>query len=372
MINGIRRCLIAGVLTAILVHPSLSASAAPPPARETTKTLIDQLVKGDKATAALIRVDGKDGKDDGWAYGAGVSDLRSGRPAAADGYFRIGSITKTFVATVVLQLVDEGRLALTDPIERYLPGLVPHGSDVTVKQVLNHTSGLYDYMHEPGYSTNRWRGQDRFRHYEPQALLKVAFADPAGSTAPGSTWSYSNTNYIVAGLLIEELTGRPYGEEVKRRILRPLGLTQTFVPGDRAGLPTPHAHGYEVLANGKPVDATRMNPSLDWAAGEMVSTGRDLNRFLAALVGGKLVSRSSLAAMRTTEATGAGFGYGLGLQKYALPCGKTVWGHSGELIGYLTFAFTTDEGTRMTLSLNPSKLPVTTNEVFAIATATFC
>lgn len=369
VINRMRQCLVAGMLTALFVSPAVSASAAAPAEPEQTRTLIDQLVKEDKATAALIRVDGK---GNGWAYSAGVGDLKSGRPAAADGYFRIGSITKTFVATVVLQLVDEGRLALSDPVERHLPGLVPHGGNVTVRQVLNHTSGWYDYMHEPGYSTNRWRGKDRFRHYEPRELLKVAFADPAKSTTPGSTWSYSNTNYIVAGMLIEKLTGHAYGAEIKRRILRPLGLAQTFVPGDRAGLPNPHARGYEPLPDGKLVDATRMNPSLDWAAGEMLSTGRDLNRFLTALAGGELISRASLTAMRTTEATNAGFGYGLGLQEYTLPCGTKVWGHSGQLIGYLTFAFGAADGTRMTLSLNPAKRSATTNEIFAIATATFC
>jgi len=116
-----------------------------------------------------------------------------------------------------------------------------------------------------------------------------------------------------------------------------------------------------------------MNPSLDWAAGEMLSTGRDLNRFLAALAGGRILSASSLAAMRTVEATKSGFGYGLGLQEYTLPCGKKVWGHSGELIGYQTFAFTADgSGKRMTLSLNPSRKPFTTSDIFAIATTVLC
>ncbi|NRQ37198.1 beta-lactamase family protein [Nonomuraea sp. NN258] len=332
--------------------------------------MLSKLVQDGKATAALVRVDGRTG---GWSAAAGVRDLKSGRPVAEDGYFRIGSVTKAFVATVVLQLADEGRLTLDDPIERHLPGLVPQGDAITVRQVLDHTSGLYDYMHEPGYSTNKWRGSARFRHYAPRDLLKVAFADPGKSTAPGARWEYSNTNYLVAALLIEKLTGRPYGAEVGRRVARPLGLTGTSTPGDRPGLPNPHARGYEPVA-GKLVDATRMNPSLDWAAGEMVSTGRDLNRFLAGLLGGKLVSERSLAAMRTTtvQPTNAGFGYGLGLQKYDLPCGKAVWGHSGELIGYLTFAFRSDDGTAMTMSVNPAAKNPATNDVFGIATTIFC
>ncbi|MDP4505726.1 serine hydrolase domain-containing protein [Nonomuraea turcica] len=364
------KILIAGLLAAMLAHTPLPASATPPDKREeTAKALIAKLVKEDKATAAIIRVDRAVG---GWTHSAGVRDLASGAPASPNGHFRIGSVTKLLVATVLLQLVDEKRLALTDPIERHLPGVVPQGTKISVRQILNHTSGLYDYMHEPGYSTNRWRGTARFRHYDPHDLLKVAFADPAKSTTPGAAWSYSNTNYVVAGLLVEKLTGRPYGQEIKRRILRPYGLTQTMIPGDKPGLPTPHARGYEAFPDGDLVDATRMNPSLDWAAGEMVSTGRDLNRFLAALAGGRILSSSSLAAMRTVQATDAGFGYGLGLQEYPLPCGAKAWGHSGELIGYLTFAFTSDDGTRMTLSVNPSRKPVTTSEIVAIATTAFC
>ncbi|MEV1178862.1 serine hydrolase domain-containing protein [Nonomuraea sp. NPDC049784] len=267
---------------------------------------------------------------------------------------------------MVLQLVDENKADLDDPIERYLPGLVPGGSQITVREILNHTSHLYDYMSEPGYSTNRWRGEARFRSYQPRELLKVAFAK---QLPDDGKWHYSNTNYVVLGLLVEKLTGNPYGEEVARRILRPLKLRHTVVPGNRAGVPSPHAKGYEPLPD--LVDATRMNPSLDWAAGEMISTTDDLERFMSALLDGKLISEPSLKAMRTTVETGAGFGYGLGLQAYTLPCG-TVWGHSGELIGYLTFAFRSDSGKSLTLSINPSTRNPSTAEVMGIAVKVFC
>ncbi|MFI6815399.1 serine hydrolase domain-containing protein [Nonomuraea sp. NPDC050328] len=324
---------------------------------------LQRIVDAKGATAALARV-----SDGGrtWTGTAGVRDLdRGGRPAP-NGHFRIGSVTKTFVATVLLQLVDEGEVSLDDPIERHLPGLVPGGAEISVRELLNHTSRLYDYMSEPGYSTNRWRGAERFRSYQPRELLKVAFAK---KLPDDGKWHYSNTNYVVLGLLIEKLTGRPYGEEVSRRILRPLGLRHTLVPGDRPGLPAPHAKGYEPLPD--LVDATRMNPSLDWAAGEMISTTADLDRFMGALLGGKLISAESLRAMRTTVETGAGFGYGLGLQAYALPCG-TVWGHSGELIGYLTFAFRADSGRSLTLSINPSTRNPSTAEVMGLAVEVFC
>ncbi|GAA2208707.1 serine hydrolase domain-containing protein [Nonomuraea monospora] len=322
-----------------------------------------KIVAGDGATAALARV--SDGHRT-WSGAVGVRDVERGGRPSPNGYFRIGSVTKTFVATVVLQLVDEGELALDDPIERHLPGLVPGGSGITVRELLNHRSHLHDYMSEPGYSTNRWRGDARFRSYQPEELLKVAFAK---KLPDDGKWHYSNTNYVVLGLLVEKLTGRPYGEEVRRRVLRPLGLRHTVVPGDRAGLPSPHAKGYEPLP--ELVDATRMNPSLDWAAGEMISTAADLERFMTALIGGKLISEKSLREMRTTVATGAGFDYGLGLQAYRLPCG-TAWGHSGELIGYQTYAFRTDSGKSLTLSINPSTRNPTTPEVMGIAVKALC
>ncbi|MEV0617046.1 serine hydrolase domain-containing protein [Nonomuraea sp. NPDC050404] len=325
---------------------------------------LEKMVESKGATAALARI--SDGKGT-WSGAAGVRDIKRGGEPAPGGYFRIGSVTKTFVATVVLQLVDEGKVRLDDPIEQHLPGLVPDGAGITVRELLNHTSHLYDYMSEPGYSTNRWRGKDRFRSYEPRELLKVAFAK---KLPDDGKWHYSNTNYVVLGLLVEKLTGRPYGKEVERRILRPLGLRHTVVPGDRAGLPSPHAKGYEAMPH--LVDATRMNPSLDWAAGEMISTAADLERFMAALLGGKLTSAASLRAMRTTvEKTGAGFAYGLGLQAYPLPCGR-VWGHSGELIGYQTYAFRSDSGRSMTLSINPSTRNPSTEEIMGMATKAFC
>jgi D-alanyl-D-alanine carboxypeptidase len=324
---------------------------------------LERIVAGKGATAALARV--SDGNRT-WTGAAGVRDVERGGRPSPNGYFRIGSVTKTFVATVVLQLADEGKVRLDDPIDEYLPGLVPDGERVTVRQILNHTSHLYDYMSEPGYSTNRWRGEARFRSYQPRELLKVAFAK---KLPDDGRWHYSNTNYVVLGLLVEKLTGSPYGQEVERRILRPLKLRHTLVPGDRAGLPSPHAKGYEPMP--ELVDATRMNPSLDWAAGEMISTTADLERFMSALLGGKLTSAASLRAMRTTVETGAGFAYGLGLQAYKLPCG-TVWGHSGELIGYLTFAFRSDSGKSLTMSFNPSTRNPSTEEVMGIAVRTFC
>ncbi len=330
------------------------------------------------ATSAFPALDGW--VERGWASGAllTVEDAAGTRADAAGeasvgGYFRIGSATKTFVATVVLQLVDEGEVGLDDPVDRYVAG-VPKGEDgerATVRQVLNHTSGLYDYAHEEGYSTNRWRGADRFRTYRPRELLDVAFAR-ASYFDPGEGWRYSNTNYVVAGMLIERVTGRTYGDEIRSRILRPLGLTRTTVPGRWPGLPHPHARGYTEVG-GRLVDATLMNPTLDWAAGEMISTADDLNRFFDALLSGRLTSAASLDAMRrTVDGTGTIFAYGLGLQRFDLPCGRSVWGHGGELIGYLTYATRADDGTRATLSYNPLPDEVPAEAVIGLFSSVYC
>ncbi|MFF1822489.1 serine hydrolase domain-containing protein [Kribbella sp. NPDC058245] len=315
---------------------------------------LQQLVDDGAASTAVLAVGAQSG---------------AAGPITPDAYFRIGSVTKTFVATVVLQLVDEQRVRLDTPIERYLPGVVPDGRRITVRQLLDHTSGIYDYAHDAGWSTNRWRGADRFRHYEPAQLLQVAFSHPP-YFPPGTGWHYSNTNYIVAGLLIERVTGRPYGAEISRRILRPLRLTHTSLPGDRPGLPNPHAPGYTSV-DGHLVDATLMNPSLDWAAGEMISTTADLNRFFDALFAARLTSRAALAEMRRYVPATSLFDYGLGLQRFHLPCGTTVEGHSGEILGYTTYS-THSGSTHATLSYNPLPGGDASAAVIGLFTAIHC
>lgn len=322
------RLAIAG---AVALASACSLIAPDPFPRSALQSGLDRLVDTQAASAALLRI--REGEHE-WAAGAGTEELASTVPVSTSGRFRIGSVTKTFVATVVLQLADEGRLALDDPVARHLPGDVPGGEAITVRQILNHTSGIYDYAHEQDRSTNRWRGEARYRTYHPEELLDVAFAQPP-YFPPGQGWHYSNTNYVVAGLLVEKLTGTHYGDAVIDRIIRPLRLNQTTVPGTDPTVPEPHAHGYTEVA-GPLVDATEMNPSLDWAAGEMISTASDLNRFLSALLRGELSSPAALGAMRDTVETGQVFRYGLDLQQYDLPCGVTVLGHGGELLGFLT------------------------------------
>ncbi|WP_280499224.1 serine hydrolase domain-containing protein [Nocardia cyriacigeorgica] len=299
---------------------------------ETLQILVDAPTD---ATATVLTVDGT-------ARTAGTRTPGTEEPVSGSEHFRIGSITKTFVATVVLQLVDEGRVALDAPIAKYLPGTVRDGDRITVRQILQHTSGIPDYMKTPGWSTNRWRGEDRFRDYRPDQLLQQAFTRPP-DFAPGAKFRYSNSNYIVAGLLIEAVTGRPYGTEIDRRILGPLHLAGTSLPGSNPRLPEPALRAVAEL-DGRRVDVTEQNESLDWAAGEMISTQPDLATFFDALLGGRLLSEQTLAEMRRTVPMGSGFHYGLGLERFDLPCGGQVWGHGGQLLGYVTYAYRRDDG----------------------------
>lgn len=201
---------------------------------------------------------------------AGVSDLATGaalRPAAQ---FRIGSSTKTFVSTVVLQLVGEGLLRLDEPVAHRLPGLLLDGERITVRQLLNHTSGLPDYVDDPDLLA----GIREDRVWEPHELVALAERHPR-LFEPGTAWSYSNTNYVIAGVLVEAVTGRPLARELERRIFSPLRLRHTTFPAGTATMTGYHAHGYTSTdfiptPDDRPLDVTAYNASHAWAAGAIV------------------------------------------------------------------------------------------------------
>jgi D-alanyl-D-alanine carboxypeptidase len=286
----------------------------------------------------------------------GVARIGGTAPVSFDTQFRMGSNTKTFVAVVMLQLVDEGKLRLDDTVERWLPGVVSgsgnDGTRITIRNLLQHTSGLHnytadlfsDYTVEDYYAT-------RFHHLEPGELVAIAMAH-APNFAPGTSWSYSNTNYILAGMIIEKVTGRDWPTEVRARIIAPLQLRHTLEPGDWPGLPAPHAEGYSVLAVGEPlVDVTLYNHTWGGAAGSLITTTDDLARFWRALQRGQLLSPASMAAMHeTVEATEIqvaipGARYGLGIFWTPTPCGG-YWGHGGDTFGFATRNGVDDDGTR--------------------------
>lgn len=277
--------------------------------------------------------------------------------------FRVASNTKTVTATIALQLVAEDVLALEDPVEKWLPGVVPNGRAITLEMLLGHTSGLFDFIDDPrlfGLVT----GQQP-RHWPPAELVAVATGHPP-LFAPGERWGYSNTNYTLVGMVLERATGRTYGELVRQRVTGPLRLADTRLPTD-ATFPGRHAHGYEPdaehlaphLPPGAPpglgfagpehhdhVDVTGIDISWMWAAGGMTSTTRDWQRFQSALLAGRLLPRDQLKAMLDTVPQGSGpVRHGLGVMEAATRCG-TVWGHTGGLPGYSSYSFTDRTGAR--------------------------
>ncbi|MFC9326068.1 serine hydrolase domain-containing protein [Kitasatospora sp. NPDC057015] len=322
------------------------------------RAALDGLVTEAGVSAALGEV--RDRGRVAWRGATGLADLDTAAPARADGRFRIGSVTKTFVSTVVLQLVAEGRVTLDAPIERYLPGAVRGGEGITVRQLLNHTSGLYDYLGDPSVyfhdqdDLDTWLTTGRRTTYRPQQLLDIANRYAPGFP-PGQQWSYSNTNYIAIGMMIEKITGRTWNQEVERRIIRPLGLEHTSMPTTGTVIPGRHAHGYLKRASGERVDVTELNPSVAYAAGAGISTTDDLARFNAALLGGRLLRPAQLKEMMTTVPTddGGRYAYGLGLARQTLPCGD-FWGHDGGIAGYTTFLIGDAAGRhQVVLSVNP-------------------
>ncbi|MCU4770142.1 serine hydrolase domain-containing protein [Bacillus toyonensis] len=275
-----------------------------------------------------------------WGYAAGIADLNTKEPMKTDFRFRIGSVTKTFTATVVLQLAGENRLNLDDSIEKWLPGVIQgNGYDakqITVRQMLNHTSGIAEYSKskEADFTNPK-------RMYTAEELVKIGLSAPP-DFAPGTGWSYSNTGYVLLGMLIEKVTGNSYAEEIENRIIEPLELSNTFLPGNSSVIPgTKHARGYVQPDGASELkDVTYYNPSIGSSAGDMISTADDLNKFFSSLLGGKLLKEQQLKQMLTTVPTGiAEIGrYGLGIYETKLPNGVSIWGHSGGIPGFITFA----------------------------------
>ncbi|MFF2149080.1 serine hydrolase domain-containing protein [Kitasatospora sp. NPDC058190] len=320
------------------------------------------------AVAAIAQVRDEDGV---WRAGTGAADLTTGAPVRTDGRFRAGSITKMFTSTTVLQLVGEGRVGLDDPIERYLPGAVPNGEHITVRQLLNHSSGLWDPTNEkggvfpdladPGVLRN-WLDQGGMTRTITPAQVVATSVAHAPNFPPGERFAYSNVNYTLLGMIIERVTGRGYAQEISARILRPLGMNGTSFPGTATDIRGPHAHGYLTLVEGPgPEDRSDRDvtvASVSWAnsAGELISTLDDLNRFEKALLGGRLLSEKLMREMTTTipvkvNGQPTGLDYGLGLARLQLSCGP-VYGHDGSVAGYSSQLWSSG-GRQVALSVTP-------------------
>ena len=281
-------------------------SSAPPPVERVAR----ELRTGAKSVIVFV----SDGDKEYLATGG------AGRPTG-DQRFRVGSVTKTFTATIVLELVEEGALRLDSTLEDHVPGVIPRGDEITIRQLLRHRSGLANVT---DYSS--WLEQAlRSPSTRPIDTLRFAGSKPL-AFAPGSKGRYSNTNYIALGLVIEKVTGHSYAQELEQRILEPLALDQTELPQTRR-LPDLDDAGY--------------NPNVPWAAGAIVSNARDLSRFYSALLSGRILSSASLATMKTTVG-----GAGLGIWPTDLPCGR-AWGHAGGILDYLTLVSASEEGDRV-------------------------
>lgn len=311
-----------------------------------------------EATASQLLVERRGTR---WYGTAGTADPASGRPVRADDRFRAGSVTKAFVATVVLQLWAEGRVDLDAPITHCLPGLaLPSRFDrVKVAHLLQHTSGLPDHRGLPDLGTPEAVLRHRSDHWTAPALVATVTQDRL-KFRPGRAQEYRGINYVFLALLIEELAGRPYGEVIASRILRPLGLTGTRIPGDDPRLHGPHVHGFLRMTDGGLRDVTVYDQSAAWGEGELVSTADDLFRFQEALFSGVLLPGRALRKMVTLPAVpmlnGAPARYGMGLQA-ATVNGTTFWGKTGETYGYRTRVFATrDLSTRFVLSYTPTAL----------------
>jgi D-alanyl-D-alanine carboxypeptidase len=327
-----------------------AATAAAPALQQALDKVVADGVPG---AIALRRDSGEE-----WHAASGVSDLTTKAPISARGRFRIGSITKSYVSTVVLQLVGEGRLTLDDTVERWLPGLVPNGAGITVRQLMNHTSGLYNYTDGPFYLELL---RDPLKAWRPLQLVHLAVAHPP-EFAPGTRWAYSNTNYIVLGLIVAAVDGvsEPLDMaapafEVYRRIVAPLGLWHTRFPLTDPDIHGPHPHGYVMdlppeLGFPPVLDMTRFNPSWAWTAGAIVSTLDDVADFHRALFTGKLLGPDQQRELETTVATGDGPGYGLGVFKLDTPCG-TAWGHDGATPAGVSISLTSPEGSRQAVMM---------------------
>lgn len=374
--TSVGRAVVA-VLLAALATPAVPAAAQPraasqqsvaaqPPVagrhggcgqhdelRKALRTLIER--HGITGAAVLVSERTAGAPCGTWTETAGTADLSTGRHMNATDRLRAGSITKTFTATVVLQLAAEKRIALDAPIDRYLPGLVRRngydGRHITVRQLLRHTSGLPDYIDAP-----EWEDMERVRydHFEPRALVNRALDLPR----PQGEWHYATTNYLLAGLIIREVTGRSPEAEITRRVLRPGGLRHTYWPGDTTRLRGPHSRSYFTARDGRLVDGTSWNTTFGGVGGALVSTPADLSRFITMLLGGRLLPADQLADMRRTvpadpDRLWPGARYGLGLIASPLPCGGLWWGHAGTVPGgHRALAAVGPDGRSVAVALN--------------------
>src|ERR687889_787578 len=279
-----------------------------------------------------------------WVKAQGVADRASGEPMTPEVYHRIGSVTKTFTITLLLQAEDEGLLSLDDTIDQYIKG-VPNGDEITLRQMSDMTSGIASYTESEQW-VKEW-SSDPTRVWKPEDLARFGIEE-SPLFKPGKEWFYSNTNYVLLGLVLQKVTGKPIEQLYEEEIIRPLDLTETSFPGTSSAIPEPYDHGYTLQGKSsgqKPIDSTHWSPSEAWTAGEMISTVGDLLVYGRALGTGKSLLSSQTQSERLDSFVSdvpplnqpplkGDLAYSIGLGK------DHGWvGHNGEIPGYNTYLF---------------------------------
>ena len=280
-----------------------------------------------------------------WVRALGVADRASGESMTPEMHHRIGSVTKTFTATLLLQAADEELLSLDDTIDQYVEG-VPNGDKITLRQMADMTSGIASYTADDQW-VKEW-SSDPYRVWKPEELAQAGIKD-SPQFDPGTEWFYSNTNYVLLGLVLEQVTGKPIGELYREQIIEPLGLKNTSFPDQAdSSIPEPHAQGYTFQGQSsgdKPIDSTDWSPSEAWTAGSMISTVEDLLVYGRALGTGKGLLPPEKQSERLDSFVSdvpplnqpplkGDLAYGIGLGK------DHGWvGHNGEIPGFNTYLF---------------------------------
>ena len=307
-----------------------------------------------------------------WQTVLGTAEIGTDKPWSLADHFRIGSNTKTMTGTVILQLAQEGKLALTDPVGKYIPG-VPNGDKITIANLAEMRSGLYSYTSDTKF--NQTLDLEPKKAWTPQELLKIAFSHPVNA-APDTEFEYCNTNTVLLGLIIEKLTGMSASEAFQKRIFGPLGLKQSSLPLPAVwALPDPHPQGYQFLTNAetidsyavpkdqlaaaldgklKPLDETDSSPSWAWTAGGAISTAEDLATYVKAMVGGGLLdAKMQKIRFDSIRPITSGAGYGLGIAQFG-----PMFGHDGQLPGFSSFmAYDPKTETTLIIGANLSAEP---------------
>ncbi|MGW7417396.1 serine hydrolase domain-containing protein [Streptomyces sp. NPDC054863] len=339
---------LATALGAVTLAPSAHAARPADDSHRATRSALHDLIeKGGLPGVAATAVSDK-GR---WFAEYGHADTATGRERTAADRFRGASTTKTFLATVLLQLEAEGRLSLDDTVETWLPGLVRgngyDGRTITLRSLLNHTSGLANHTEDRAFirdAAGPGFPEHRYDTHTPEELVAVALK----LTPPPTVPYYSNTNFVIAGMVVEKATGRSYAQEITRRIVRPLKLRGTSFPGTSPHLPKPHPVGYSRLhetAPDAPIhDATEQNMTWLGASGDVISTTDDLNRFQRALIRGQLLPTEQQKELLREVPGPDGTGFGLGVEFATLSCGVKVVGKTGRTNGSLSGMVGTPDG----------------------------